>query len=79
MTEAGLPVEKVSDECFIAHSFTFAPCPCRCGNFKLVGFDASGVARALFSIAPEQVAQMAMMSLVRESESIVSIKEETKH
>ena len=53
--------EEVPAECFVATSFTFGPCPCGCGNFKLVGFDAQGVARALFAIEPGQVAAMAAM------------------
>lgn len=49
-------VEEASPDCFVATSFTFGPCPCGCGNFKLVGFDAAGVARALVAIEPGQLA-----------------------
>lgn len=54
-------VEKTPPDCFVATSFTFGPCPCGCGNFKLVGFDAAGVARALVAIEPGQLAQMTVM------------------
>lgn len=57
-------LEEAPANCFIAHSFTFTSCPCGCGNFKLVGFDAGGVARAIVAIGADQLAEMTALLFV---------------
>ena len=77
MVDFHVPREEVPPDCFVAATFTFGPCPCGCGSFKLVGFDAQGVARAMFAIEPYQVAAMAAMLCVCAGQAPNG--QETKH
>ena len=76
-----LPVEEVPRDCFIANSFTFGPCPCGCGTFKLVAFDEAGVARAMVAIDVGQAVEMAVMAAVMQAGAAPPPGEtkETKH
>lgn len=80
MTDKTITVE-IPGDCFIAHSFNVAPCPCGCGTFKLVGFDEKGVVRALIAVEAHQLVLMAAMAA---NYGIVSVgavvaEKETKH
>lgn len=77
MRVSAVPVEEVPSDCFVATMFRIGVCPCGCGLFKLVGFDEGGVARAIISIEPGQLAQMAATLLRAPQESLE--EKGTKH